>query len=82
MGLDNTHIISIVSLILSHYLCCKLATDVVVGSEAGLGTEVKAATDDIVPVTLGKVRKVLATYAVFDESVEDAGIEVIACSRG
>ena len=82
MGLYNTHIISIVSLILCHYFSCKFATDVVVRSEASLGTEVEAATDDVVPITLGKVRQVVTAYAVFDESIKDACIEVIACTYG
>ena len=82
MGLDNTHIISIVSLILNHYLGCKFATDVVVGSKTRLDTEVEAATDDVVPITLGKMRQVVTAYAVFDESIEDACIEVIACTYG
>ena len=68
-----------------HYSCCKLAADVVVGLEAGIGTEVEAAAYDVIPVALAEVVEVVAADAVLDESVEDTGIEVVAphrwCSR-
>lgn len=38
--------------------------------------------DDGVPIALGKVIEVVATDAVLDDTVEDAGIEVVSCSDG
>lgn len=49
---------------------------------AGVGTEAEAAVDDGVPIALGEVVEVVATDAVLDDTVEDAGIEVVACSDG
>ena len=45
---------------------------------ARFGAELEATTNDVVPVALGEMVEVVATDALLDEPVEDAGIEVVA----
>ena len=59
----------------------KLPTDVVIGVQTRFGTELEATTDDVVPVALAEVGKVVATNTILDEAIEDTRIEVVACAN-
>ena len=59
----------------------KLPTDVVIGVQTRFGTELESTTDDVVPVALAEVSKVVTTNTILDEAIEDTRVEVVACAN-
>jgi len=48
----------------------------------GIGTEAETATDNVVPVTFGKVVEVVAANPVAYDTIKDAGIEIVTSTNG
>ena len=59
-----------------------MGTYIIVSLPARFGCKLKAATDDVVPVAFTEAVEIVAVYAILDESVKDACIEVVACADG
>jgi hypothetical protein len=63
-------------------LCSKFATDVIIRMATGISAELEPTTDDVVPITLGEMCKVITTDAILDEAVENACIEIVTSPNG
>jgi hypothetical protein len=46
----------------------------------GVSAELETATDNLIPITLCQMRKVITVNTIFDETKKDTGVEVVACA--